>query len=100
MLMRLPKRTPARLPLMAASLKKPMWQVFARILPAGQMLAGVFRFVCANGMVCGDVQGDIRVRHSGEILDNVIEGAFTVLKGFDAVDHQRGAIERAGFESG
>ncbi len=58
-----------------------------------QMLAGVFRFVCANGMVCGDVQGDIRVRHSGEVLDNVIEGAFTVLKGFDTVDSQRDAMK-------
>lgn len=58
-----------------------------------QMLAGVFRFVCANGMVCGDAQGDIRVRHSGDVLDNVIEGAFTVLKGFDAVDDQRGAMK-------
>jgi Domain of unknown function (DUF932) len=54
-----------------------------------QMLSGVFRFACANGLVCGDVQGDIRVRHSGEILNNVIEGAFSVLEGFEKVDTQR-----------
>jgi Domain of unknown function (DUF932) len=29
-----------------------------------QMLAGVFRFACANGMVCGDIQSDIRIRHA------------------------------------
>jgi Domain of unknown function (DUF932) len=54
-----------------------------------QMLSGVFRFACANGLVCGDAQGDIRVRHSGEILNNVIEGAFSVLEGFEKVDAQR-----------
>jgi Domain of unknown function (DUF932) len=54
-----------------------------------QMLAGAFRFVCANGLVCGDVQTDIRVRHSGNVMDNVIDGAFNVLKGFDEVDGQR-----------
>jgi hypothetical protein len=51
-----------------------------------QMLAGCFRFVCSNGMVFGDTHSDIRVRHSGNILDNVIEGAFKVLEGFEQVD--------------
>ncbi len=54
-----------------------------------QMIAGVFRFVCSNGMVCGDMQSDIRVRHSGNIVDNVIEGAFRVLEGFELVDGQK-----------
>jgi hypothetical protein len=53
-----------------------------------QMLAGVFRFVCSNGMVCGDTVSDIRVRHSGKIIDNVIEGAFSVLENFDLVSDQ------------
>jgi hypothetical protein len=53
-----------------------------------QMLAGMFRFVCANGLVCGDLNHDIRVRHTGEILDNVIEGAFTVLDSFEDVSEQ------------
>jgi len=33
-----------------------------------QMLAGMFRFVCLNGMVCGDVQSDICERRSGSAL--------------------------------
>lgn len=53
-----------------------------------QLLSGVFRFVCSNGMVCGDTQNDIRIKHSGDIIDNVIEGAVTVLESFDAVDAQ------------
>jgi hypothetical protein len=45
-----------------------------------QMLAGAFRFVCMNGLVCGDVEHNIRIPHKGrDAIDNVIEGAFTVL---------------------
>lgn len=54
-----------------------------------QLLAGVFRFVCANGLVCGDASSDIRVRHQGDIVGNVIEGAYSVLEGFERVDAQR-----------
>lgn len=53
------------------------------------MMAGCFRFVCANGLVIGDTTGDVRVRHSGQVMDNVIEGAFEVLKGFETVTEQR-----------
>ena len=49
-----------------------------------QMLAGVFRFVCCNGLVVGDVSNDIRIPHKGNIQDDVIEGAFRVLDDFEA----------------
>ncbi len=58
-----------------------------------QMLSGVFRFVCANGMVCGDIQSDIRIRHKGNIVDNVIEGAFRVLDDFELVNGQKEAMK-------
>ena len=51
-----------------------------------QMLAGTFRFVCCNGMVCGDTLNDIRVTHKGNIVDNVIEGAFRVVEDFERID--------------
>jgi hypothetical protein len=54
-----------------------------------QMLAGMFRFVCANGIVFGETTNDIRVRHSGNIVDNVIEGATRVIDTFDMVVAQR-----------
>jgi hypothetical protein len=60
---------------------------------AYQMLAGCYRFVCSNGMVFGDTKHDIRVRHSGNILDNVIEGAFKVLDGFEMVDAQKDGMK-------
>lgn len=54
-----------------------------------QMLAGMFRFVCMNGLVCGDVSNDIRVRHKGNIVDDVIEGAFTVVDNFRQIEDKR-----------
>jgi hypothetical protein len=56
---------------------------------AYQMLAGVFRFVCNNGLVCGDTLADIRIPHKGDVIDQVIDGAFQVLEGFDEVDQSK-----------
>lgn len=50
-----------------------------------QMLAGVFRFVCQNGLVCGTTLADIRVAHKGDVADNVIGGAYQVLQDFERV---------------
>ena len=46
------------------------------------MLAGAFRFVCSNGLVCGDMVADVRIPHKGDITGQVIEGAYEVLDGF------------------
>ena len=54
-----------------------------------QMLAGMLRFVCQNGMVAGDNVADIRVPHKGNIVQNVINGAFDVLDGFDLIREQK-----------
>lgn len=50
-----------------------------------QMLAGTFRFVCSNGLICGDEVSDVRVPHKGDVMGRVIEGAYTVLNEFDEV---------------
>lgn len=47
-----------------------------------QMLSGVLRFVCNNGLVCGEGIEDYRVPHKGNIVDQVIEKAWTTLEGF------------------
>lgn len=57
-----------------------------------QMLAGMFRFVCQNGLVCGDTFADVRVPHKGNVTDHVIEGAYEVLHGFERVQHSRDAM--------
>lgn len=58
-----------------------------------QMLAGMFRFVCSNGMVCGETTSDIRVRHNGDVVGEVIEGAFKVLDSFEEATAQREAMQ-------
>ena len=65
-----------------------------------QMLAGVFRFVCNNGMVCGDTVDDIRIRHKGNIIDNVIEGAFRVLEDFEGVNEQKEGMKALTLDTG
>ena len=54
-----------------------------------QLLAGMFRFVCKNGLVCGDTVADVRVPHKGDVAGQVIEGAYEVLHGFDLVHEHR-----------
>lgn len=44
-----------------------------------QLLAGFFRFVCSNGLIAGNVCNDVRIRHSGNVVHDVIEGSFRVL---------------------
>jgi hypothetical protein len=58
-----------------------------------QMLAGMFRFVCQNGMVCGDTFGDFRIPHKGDVIGQVIEGAYSVLESFDRATEQRDGME-------
>jgi hypothetical protein len=49
-----------------------------------QLLAGLFRFVCANGVICGDGFDEIRIRHKahGNLVHDVIEGAYRVVDTF------------------
>src|SRR5690606_33595929 len=54
-----------------------------------QMLGGMFRFVCSNGLVCGDTVADVRIHHKGNVAGQVIEGAYEVLKGFEQVQEAR-----------
>ncbi|OYD60454.1 UNVERIFIED_ORG: uncharacterized protein DUF932 [Burkholderia sp. CF145] len=54
-----------------------------------QLVGGCFRFVCQNGMVCGDTIADIRVPHKGDVVGDVIEGAFRMLDSFEAAAEQR-----------
>ena len=61
-----------------------------------QMLAGMFRFVCQNGLVCGDTVADVRVHHKGD----VIEGAYEVLGGFDRASESREAMQAIALDAG
>lgn len=44
-----------------------------------ELLGGIFRFACANGLIVADAMiGAIRVRHTGRVLDNLIEGSYEI----------------------
>ena len=51
-----------------------------------QLLSGIFRYACCNGLVVGTVSNDIRIRHKGNVESDVIEGAFRVLDDFETVN--------------
>lgn len=45
-----------------------------------ELMAGLFRYVCGNGMVVSDrTVGSIRVPHRGDIISRVIEGSFQII---------------------
>lgn len=58
-----------------------------------RIMEGVFRMICTNGMIVGNIDHDIRVAHSGDARkqsDKVIEGFYTVL---DRAEEVMGAVE-------
>lgn len=62
-----------------------------------QLAAGMFRLVCLNGMVAGDMFAEHRVSHTRRTLrEDVIEAAFSVVEQFPALTHA--ASEMAGLE--
>jgi hypothetical protein len=54
-----------------------------------QLHAGLFRFVCSNGMVVADTCiAQQRIPHKGDIVDNVIEGVYTIVEDLPDVADQ------------
>jgi Domain of unknown function (DUF932) len=65
-----------------------------------QMMAGMFRFVCKNGLVCGNVIEDVRVPHKGDIANDVVQGAYDVLDGFDLIREVRENLQGTKLDQG
>ncbi len=65
-----------------------------------QLLAGMFRFVCKNGLVCGDTVADVRVPHKGDVAGHVIEGAYQVLGGFAHAQESRESMQAITLDAG
>lgn len=57
-----------------------------------QMMGGCFEFVCQNGTIVGTVVSDIRVKHSGSVVDNVINGAHQLLSDFSKLDEMKATM--------
>jgi hypothetical protein len=64
-----------------------------------QMLAGMFRFVCSNGLVCGDTVADVRVPHKGDVAGRH-RRRFEVLSGFERVKESRDAMRAITLDEG
>ena len=65
-----------------------------------QLLAGLLRFVCSNGLVFGDMTADVRIQHKGQIVDRVVEGAYEVLDGLDLVRERRDDMRAITLDAG
>jgi hypothetical protein len=73
-----------------------------------QLMAGMYRLVCTNGLVVGDTFESIKVRHTPKAASEVIEASFKIIKELPEVterviemdsivlnDHERRAFARA-----
>ena len=58
---------------------------------SAQLFGGWFRFMCMNGMVVGDTLAEVRVPHKGDIVSDVVEGAFSIVEG---LTHVGDSVER------
>lgn len=59
-----------------------------------QLMSGLFRIVCCNGLITCEAGEMQRVAHKGDIISNIIEGAFKVISD-SAVVQQRVETMRA-----
>ena len=50
-----------------------------------RLMAGIFRIVCSNGMIAGSIHQDVKIRHSGNVVGDVIEGSYRVLEDLQAI---------------
>lgn len=63
---------------------------------AYQMLAGYWEFVCQNGLMVGKTMQDVRIRHSGKAIDDVVGGAHEVLRTLRVVEDNRDHMRQIG----
>ncbi|MCW5589120.1 MAG: DUF945 domain-containing protein [Legionellales bacterium] len=54
-------------------------------LSSYRLLSGIFRVVCCNGLVAGETFNEVRIRHQGDILKEVIEGTYEVIHSAQAM---------------
>lgn len=45
-------------------------------LSSYRLMAGLYRVVCSNGLIEGRTYNEIRIKHQGDIIRNVIEGTY------------------------
>lgn len=54
-----------------------------------QLMAGIFRLVCSNGMVVGNGNFDeVRIKHTGDVIPAVVDGCIEILNRLPEVSEQ------------
>ena len=48
-------------------------------LSSYRLYAGLYRLLCSNGLVAGEEYDDVKVRHQGDVVGNVIEGTYSII---------------------
>jgi len=48
-------------------------------LSSYRLMSGIYRLVCSNGLVAWTKLNEVRVRHQGDILGDVIDGTYRVI---------------------
>lgn len=65
---------------------------------AYKLSAGLFRLVCSNGLTVGREDTTQKFRHSGNVLHDIIEGAYSIVKDFDKVAEEVDAMKAVKLE--
>lgn len=52
-----------------------------------KLMSGIFRIVCSNGLIAAQDGLEQRVAHTGDVVNKVIEGAYTILHEGEKVTH-------------
>ena len=50
-----------------------------------QLMGGIYRVVCSNGLIVGNTNSEVKIRHTGNVLTDVIEGSFRVIEDIKAI---------------
>jgi Domain of unknown function (DUF932) len=53
-----------------------------------RVMGGAFRPICKNGLVAADIIDDVRIGHTGDVVDKVIEGTWSVVEKMPAIADQ------------
>lgn len=57
-------------------------------LSSYRLMAGLFRLICSNGLIAGETYDEVKVRHQGDVVGNVIEGTYRVMdSGAKMIEH-------------
>jgi len=58
------------------------------------MFAGVFRCVCMNGQIVGNISQEVRIPHRGNKIGDYIEGAYTIVDQFGEITKHREGMQQ------